>query len=66
MSKKELLKWKNKYKLWDILHPTEIKCLYCKFNDIECYNKMKYWGNVMGKWGYCMEFLKPGNYIKHV
>jgi len=41
MSKQELTKWKNKFKLWTVLHPNGVpSCEMCRYYKIKCPKKM--------------------------
>ena len=42
MSKKELLKWVNKFRLWCVLHPGENECRYCRLDGFENAEWVKY------------------------
>lgn len=72
MSEQELIKWKNKFKLYMVLHPNEYTphCRICKYKKRDCskietlmYNKYtdkaKYSLEVQQNGNMCIEWIIP-------
>lgn len=70
MSKRELNKWKNKYKLWRVLHPnTKSGCRLCNHMNRNCYkektliyrsslDKLSWSVSCQGEDKICIEWIK--------
>jgi len=64
ISPEDMQKIKNKYKLWQKMHPGEINCHHCVFHSYKCINVIKHFINDYGILEYCVVFLQKGNYVK--
>jgi len=64
ISPEDMQKIKNKYKLWQKMHPGEFNCNHCIFNLYKCHNANKHYMRSADEYWYCLGFLQEGNYVK--